>query len=275
MSSDSGSDSGSSSSYSSYDEAGISTPTSAYESIGNTGYSDFASPSSTTASQDFSTQAVSGGQTDYNGGGGNDYSGPTYDEAALSQPSTITGPTDPGVAGTYVDGQFVPSQDTITSFTQNLKAEYASNPLSFLLSPLGTSAKVAGQTLAANYMLGNFPSFSIGGGTAPTGQMTPSDGGDQLQSYLTPIAPYLLTGATPQESQVMKYFNNMGTTQSPLSSSLETSYNQAKANINNLLGVGSLQGQFGYSTQPYGGLSASNLATNPFNIPYLQQRGLI
>jgi hypothetical protein len=57
-SSSSSSDSGSSSSYSGYDEAG---------------YSDFASPSSTTASQDFSTQAVSGGQTDYDGGGGNDY----------------------------------------------------------------------------------------------------------------------------------------------------------------------------------------------------------
>jgi hypothetical protein len=42
----------------------------------------------------------------------------TYDEAALSQPSTITGPTDPGVAGTYVDGQFVPSQDTITRNTR-------------------------------------------------------------------------------------------------------------------------------------------------------------
>jgi hypothetical protein len=35
---------------------------------GNTGYSDFASPSSTTASQDFATQAVSGGQTNYDGG---------------------------------------------------------------------------------------------------------------------------------------------------------------------------------------------------------------
>jgi hypothetical protein len=32
---------------------------------GNTGYSDYASPSSSTASQDFGTQAVSGGQTDY------------------------------------------------------------------------------------------------------------------------------------------------------------------------------------------------------------------
>jgi hypothetical protein len=124
MSSDSGSDSGSSSSYSSYDEAGISTPTSAYESIGTTGYDE---AGTTTPSYSFDSI----GTTGYGDSG-------TYDEAALSQPSTITGPTDPGVAGTYVDGQFVPSQDTITSFTQNLKAEYASNPLSFLLSPLGT-----------------------------------------------------------------------------------------------------------------------------------------
>jgi hypothetical protein len=277
MSSDSGSDSGSSSSsYSGYDEAGISTPTTSYESIGTTGYDE---AGTTTPSYAFDSINTTGYDPSYTYQPTTEQLGSpvytdtgTYDEAALTQPGR---PTDPGVAGTYVDGQFVPSEDTITSFTQNLKAEYASNPLSFLLSPLGTSAKVAGQTLAANYMLGNFPSFSIGGGTAPTGQMSPSDGGDQLQSYLTPIAPYLMTGATPQESQVMQYFNNMGNTQSPLSSSLETSYNQAKANINNLLGVGSLQGQFGYSTQPYGGLSASNLATNPFNIPYLQQRGLI
>jgi hypothetical protein len=280
MSSGSGSDSGSSSSsYSGYDEAGISTPTTSYESIGTTGYDD---AGTTTPSYSFDSIGTSGYDPSYTSQpttsqlGSSVYTDTgTYDEAALTQPSVITGPTDPGVAGTYVDGQFVPSNDTITSYTQNLKAEYASNPLSFLLSPVGTAAKVAGQTLAANYMLGNFPSFSIGGGTAPTGDMYSSDGGDQLQSYLTPIAPYLMTGATPQESQVMKYFNNMGTTQSPLSSSLETSYNQAKANVNNLLGVGSLQGQFGYSTQPYGGLSASNLATNPFNIPYLQQRGLI
>jgi hypothetical protein len=277
MSSSSGSDSGSSSSsYSGYDEAGISTPTTSYESIGTTGYDE---AGTTTPSYAFDSINTTGYDPSYTYQPTTEQLGSpvytdtgTYDEAALTQPGR---PTDPGVAGTYVDGQFVPSQDTITSFTQNLKAEYASNPLLFSLSPLGQTAKVAGQTLAANYMLGNLPQFSIGGGTAPTGQMTPSDGGDQLQSYLAPIAPYLVGGTTPQESQVMKYFNNMGTTQSPLSSSLETSYNQAKANINNLLGVGSLQGQFGYSTQPYGGLSASNLATNPFNIPYLQQRGLI
>jgi len=42
-----------------------------YSRGGNTGYSDYASPSSSTASQDFATQAVSGGQTDYGGGGDN------------------------------------------------------------------------------------------------------------------------------------------------------------------------------------------------------------
>jgi hypothetical protein len=157
----------------------------------------------------------------------------------------------------------------------------AGNIAAWALNPVGKAtvlgATALADTIKANYMLGNFPSFSISGRTSSmqdAGTYS-SDGGDQLQSYLTTIAPYAITGATPQESQVMQYFNNMGTTQSPLSSSLETSYNQAKANVNNLLGVGSLQGQFGYSTQPYGGLSASNLATNPFNIPYLQQRGLI
>ena len=285
MSSDSGSDSGSSSSsYSGYDEAGISTPTTSYESIGTTCYDE---AGTTTPSYAFDSINTTGYDPSYTYQPTTEQLGSpvytdtgTYDEAALSQPSTITGPTDPGVAGTYVDGKFVPSQDTIKGipgYIQNIQAEYASNPLSFLLSPLGTAAKVAGQTLAANYMLGNFPSFSISGGASSMQDagIYFSDGGDQLQSYLTPIAPYAITGATHQQSQVMQYFNNMGTTQSPLSSSLETSYNQAKTNINNLLGVGSLQGQFGYSTQPYGGLSASNLATNPFNIPYLQQRGLI
>jgi hypothetical protein len=58
-----------------------------YARGGNTGYSDFASPSSTTASQDFATQAVSGGQTDYSGGGG------SYDY--IPQPPMAQVKTDP------------------------------------------------------------------------------------------------------------------------------------------------------------------------------------
>ena len=78
------------------------------------------------------------------------------------------------------------------------------------------------------------------------------------------------------DSQVNKYFANLGTSsQSTLSSSLETSYNTAKANINSILGMTPTNQQFGYSQAPYGLLSSTNMADNPFNIPYLQQRGLI
>jgi len=56
---------------------------------------------------------------------------------------------------------------------------------------------------------------------------------------------------------------------------LQTSYNNAKTTINNLLGITPPSQQFGYSTQPYGLLSSTNMASNPFNIDYLKQRGLI
>jgi len=65
------------------------------------------------------------------------------------------------------------------------------------------------------------------------------------------------------------------TGQSPLSSSLQTSYNNAKTTINNLLGITPPSQQFGYSAQPYGLLSSTNVTSNPFNIDYLRRLGLI
>jgi hypothetical protein len=63
MSSDSGSDSGSSSSsYSGYDEAGISTPTTAYESIGTTGYDE---AGTTTPSYSFDSIGTTGYDPSY------------------------------------------------------------------------------------------------------------------------------------------------------------------------------------------------------------------
>jgi hypothetical protein len=41
------------------------------------------------------------------------------------------------------------------------------------------------------------------------------------------------------------------------------------------LGIVPPNQQFGYSTQPYGLLSPTNLADNPFNVEYLKTRGLI
>ena len=62
---------------------------------------------------------------------------------------------------------------------------------------------------------------------------------------------------------------------SPLSSDLQRDYNNAKNSVNSILGIVAPNQQFGYSTDPYGGLMASNLSTNPFNIDYLRTRGLI
>jgi len=88
--------------------------------------------------------------------------------------------------------------------------------------------------------------------------------------------PNIISNTTPQDSMVNKYFDNMLMTQgSPLSSDLQISYNNAKSKVNSILGIVSPDQQFGYSNDPYSGLLASNLATNPFNIPYLKQRGLI
>ena len=97
------------------------------------------------------------------------------------------------------------------------------------------------------------------------------DPGSQLVQNILKIA-------TPNlpDSQVDQYFSNMNMAQgSPLSSDLKKSYDNAKSSVNNILGMTPANQQFGYSTQPYGSLSSTNMADNPFNIPYLQQRGLI
>jgi hypothetical protein len=99
-------------------------------------------------------------------------------------------------------------------------------------------------------------------------------------------APYLISDTVPQPSMVNQYFSTLGmggqTSSSsvpqigqPLSSSLQTSYNNAKTTINNLLGITPPSQQFGYSAQPYGLLSSTNVTSNPFNIDYLKRLGLI
>ena len=100
------------------------------------------------------------------------------------------------------------------------------------------------------------------------------DGDRQLQNLLTPYAPYSMANQTPVESQVNKWFaaNQPGT---GLSTDYMNTYNTAKAQIANTLGMVDTSNQFGYSSDPYGGLTAQNLATNPFDINWMQQRGLI
>ena len=110
-----------------------------------------------------------------------------------------------------------------------------------------------------------------------SGDVSDQGGGDgerQLQNLLTPYASYAVANQTPEESQVDKWFasNQTGT---GLSTNYMNTYNTAKAQIANTLGMVDTSNQFGYSDNLYGGLTAQNLATNPYNIDWMQQRGLI
>jgi len=99
------------------------------------------------------------------------------------------------------------------------------------------------------------------------------DGGGGMGQISTPVAPVAPSNNLPP-SMVNQYFANLNLGQA-LSSDLQTSYNNAKNTVNNLLGINPMSQQFGYSADPYGGLMASNLTTNPFNIDYLRRLGLI
>ena len=95
-------------------------------------------------------------------------------------------------------------------------------------------------------------------------------------SKIIPDMAYEIGGTTSQPSMVNQYFANMNMPQgSPLSSDLQRDYNNAKNSVNSILGMIPTNQQFGYSTDPYSGLMASNLTTNPYNIDYLRRLGLI
>ena len=68
-------------------------------------------------------------------------------------------------------------------------------------------------------------------------------------NQLTPFAPYALTNTTPQPSIVNDYFANANLGQQ-LSSDLQTRYNNAKNNLNNVLNIQSVESQYGFVRQP-------------------------
>ena len=161
-------------------------------------------------------------------------------------------------------------RDSITSFFDNYSANVKSNPL--MLGTIG-ALKTLYQTQQARDMMAGLPGYgfleSSGGGD------TTDTGGGGEQAYINNAIsqlPYAMTGTTPQDSMVNQYFANQPT--SSLSSGLETSYNNAKSNINNLLGMTPSNQQFGYSQAPYGSYSSTNMAGNPYK-DYLTTRGLI
>ena len=162
-------------------------------------------------------------------------------------------------------------RDSITSFLDNYSANIKANP--FMGSTIGALTTLY-QTERAKNMLMDTPGYEFLGNynVSDDGVVSGDGGSKQLTNMLVSQLPLSMTGAAPQESMVNEYFANLGMGQQPLSSNLQTSYNNAKNNVSSILGTNQ---QFGYSTAPYGLLSSTNLADNPFNIEYLQQRGLI
>ena len=128
------------------------------------------------------------------------------------------------------------------------------------------------QYFDAGYRSDAFQSLYEGGDISNIDNLTGSESAAIEQ--LIPQESYRIGNTTPIESQVDKWFasNPVGTGLDP---NYMTTYNTAKANIAATLGMVDTSNQFGYSSDPYGGLTAQNLATNPFNIPYMQERGLI
>jgi len=205
-------------------------------------------------------------------GGGDNIIDPGFIRALDEQARFQTSLADPDP---YVDVP-IEERDTITSFLDNYAANVKANP--FELGLIG-ALKTAYQTGQARDMMRGLPGYSfLGSGlrddTTSPDTTSPERGGDTITNATQP------TTTTPVASlplsMVNQYFANMGTMgQQPLSSSLQTSYNNAKNSINNILGITPPSQQFGYSADPYGGLMASNLTTNPYNIDYLRRLGLI
>ena len=128
------------------------------------------------------------------------------------------------------------------------------------------------QYFDAGYRSDAFQSLYEGGDASNLNNLTSSE--SAAINELIPQASYMAGNTTPVESQVDQWFaNNPANT--GLNPNYLNTYNTAKEQIASTLGMVDTSNQFGYSASPYGGLTAQNLTTNPFNIPYMQERGLI
>ena len=164
----------------------------------------------------------------------------------------------------YGEGDYV---STVGDWAESrgLTTDYSSEDLE-------TQQQLDKQAFDAGFRSQSFKDLYETGDTSNLQNLSQSE--SDAVKRLIPQASYVVGGQQPIESQVNKFFANLGS-QSGLSSQLESDYNAAKANVANTLSITPLAQQFGYSEQPYGALTATNLGTNPFNIPYLQTRGLI
>ena len=282
MSSGGGSSSDSSST-GGYDEAGISTPTSSYESIGST-----------------------------DSGGGNDYSGPTYDEAGVISPTTTTtsdyrddgpgynpyaSPTSTTASkdfygagdGRYDKDVMESGGSVYTNYADNVQrtldkqAELeglakAANVAGWVLNPVGKATTLGttalADTIKANYLLGNITN-PFATWTSPAGDWfaknttqaknTPqasaytqdSGGGDSSSGQQQAAAPTQTISGVEIESPAQKFYNQQ---QQTGQLSFQSDYDKARQQVNGLLGSPSSVGLLAVNESPfYGFLKSNNL----------------
>jgi len=177
------------------------------------------------------------------GNGGVD---PGFQEAlrqqAIRQADPVFGDPDPQVD---IDPR---ERDSITSFLDNYAANVKANPL--MAGTIGALTTLY-QTEQAKNMLLDTPGYEfLNDYSIPSdGNIGRDESSQQIVTKLVSQLPYTLTNSTPQKSMVNDYFANANLGLQ-LSSDLQTRYNNAKTNLNNILNIKSVEDQFGYVGQP-------------------------
>jgi len=201
--------------------------------------------------QDNSTSQFGGGSPST--GGNNDR--PTIADVSGDKLPGSSGPVDPGTAGDWTTNkktgelEFTPSTDTITSFTDNLKANLKANPYG-LLTPTATLLGTAYQTAKARSLMGL--GFNLTTSYGSDGQNVninldrgDGDGGlSVVENILQQVNPYL------PKSVAQKYYDTLPQTdKSELS--FQARYNSIRNDVNGILNSPSPLGLLAINESPF------------------------
>jgi hypothetical protein len=200
-----------------------------------------------------SSQNVSDRDQQYGGESTNDR--PTIADVTGDTLPGSSGPVDPGVRGEWTTDKktgeltFTPSTDTITSFTDNLKANLKSNPYG-LLSPTATLLGTAYQTAKARSLMGLGFNLSTSYGSDGQNVNINLDRGDGdgglsvIEGILKQVNPFL------PESVAQKYYDNLPQTdKSELS--FQARYNNIKKDVDGVLNSPSPLGLLAVNESPF------------------------
>ena len=215
------------------------------ESYGGGGQYGMGSSSSSNASSGGFGGGRDASQPDFSppsAGGGNDNRDPTVQ---FQTPTTIT----PKIRET-LENQRTQAIREISPMTDPKNKAIALG-LNLLVPGLGTLFGTYKTQTAMGFSIPNPFEGLFEGGEPTLEQINNIGDGDNrdLQTQIVSKAPFILTQTEEIPSVVNEYFANANMGQQ-LSSDLQTRYNSAKSNINNILNIQSVEDQYGFVRQP-------------------------